>query len=66
MDRVVGVSCILLTTGFTLIFARLIADRIATPPDESVFPPQPRAHPLEFEGKGANMPSTSLLWAILL
>ena len=42
MDRVipvVGVNFILLTTGFTLIFARLIArDRVAVPPDASVFP----------------------------
>jgi hypothetical protein len=72
MDRVipvVGVNFILLTTGFTLIFARLIArDRIAGPPDDSVFPPQPRPQPSEFGGKGANMPlfSTSLLRTILL
>ena len=72
MDRVipvVGVNFILLTTGFTLIFARLIArGRIAVPPDDSVFPQQPREHPSEFGGKGANMPlfSTSLLRAILL
>ena len=71
MDRVipvVGVNFILLTTGFTLIFARLIArDRIAVTRDASVFPPQPRAYPLDFGGRGANMPlSTSLLRAILL
>jgi len=56
MDRVVRVSFILLTTRFTLIFAGLIADRT----------PQPRAHPLEFGGKGANMLSTSLPRTILL
>jgi len=72
MDRVipvVGVNFILLTTGFTLSFARLIArDRIAVTRDASVFPPQPRAHPLDFGGRGANMPlfSTSLHRAILL
>jgi hypothetical protein len=43
--RVVGVSFILLTTGFMLIFARFIAlDRISVLPDDSVFPPQPRTH----------------------
>jgi len=72
MDRVipvVGVNFILLTTGFTLIFARLIArDRIAVTRDASVFPSQSHAYTLDFGGKGASMPSlsTSLLRAILL
>jgi hypothetical protein len=72
MDRVTavgGVNFILLTTGFTLVFARLMArDRIAVPSDASGFPPQPRAYPLDFGGRGTNMPlfSTSLLRAILL
>jgi hypothetical protein len=69
VTRVVGVSFILLTTGFTLILARLFArGRIAVLPDDSIFLPQPRAHPSVFRGKGANMPSfaTSLLRTILL
>ena len=69
MDRavpVVGANFILLTTGFTLIFARLIArGRLAVPP-ASIFPSQPRTQPSDFGGQGANMPSTSLLRAILL
>jgi len=70
MDRaipVVGANFILQTTGLTLIFARLIArGRLAVPPDASLFPPQPRTQPSDFGGQGANMPSTSLLGAILL
>jgi len=69
VTRVVGVSFIRLTIGFTLIFAKLIArDRIAVPPNDSIFPPQPRTQASEFGGKGANMPScsTDLLRTILL
>ena len=69
VTRVVGVSFIRLTIGFTLIFAKLIArDRIAVPPNYSIFPPQSRTQPSEFGAKGANMPScsTGLLRTILL
>jgi hypothetical protein len=65
---VVGVSFILLAAGFALGFARLIArGQIALKPDWPVFPPQPRAHPSEFRGEGADIPllSTSPLLTIL-
>ena len=40
---IVGVSFILLTAGFTLVLAKLVAqDRNAVPPDDSVFPPPGR------------------------
>ena len=64
---VVGVSLILLATGFALVFARLIARvRIAVVPDGPVFALQPRAHLSEFRGKEADMPllSTSPLLTI--
>lgn len=65
--RVVGVSFNPLTTGFTLIFARLIArDRISVQPDDSIFHPQPRTHRSECEGKGAEMPLVSSLLLTIL
>ena len=69
VTRVVGVSFILLTTGFRLIFARLIAgDRVELPPVDSVFPPQPRTQPSEFGAIEASLPSfsTSLLRTVLV